>query len=70
MFVINLYLHICQLMLNKTTLIIAHRLSTVVNADRIIVMEQGEIVAQGTHAELLTTSPLYQQHAELQLVNS
>lgn len=54
------------LMKNRTTLMIAHRLSTVVNADRILVLQQGKIVASGTHTELLATSDLYQQLARLQ----
>lgn len=48
-----------NLMRNRTSIVIAHRLSTILNADRILVMEAGRIVAQGTHAELLHTSPLY-----------
>lgn len=59
-----------NMMKGKTTLIIAHRLSTVVNADRIIVLEDGEIVATGTHKQLLESNPLYQEHAALQLVNN
>ena len=55
-----------RLMKGRTTLIIAHRLATVVNADRIAVMDQGRIVATGTHAELIETSPLYARLAELQ----
>lgn len=55
-----------RLMTGRTTLIIAHRLATVVNADRIAVMDRGRIVATGTHAELLETSPLYKRLAELQ----
>ncbi len=55
-----------RLMQGRTTLIIAHRLATVVNADRIAVMDQGRIVATGTHAELLEASPLYARLAELQ----
>ncbi|WP_414439220.1 ABC transporter transmembrane domain-containing protein [Burkholderia sp. 22PA0106] len=51
---------------NRTTLVIAHRLATVQQADRIVVLEQGAIVAQGRHAELLQTSPLYAQLAALQ----
>jgi ATP-binding cassette subfamily B protein len=55
-----------RLMAGRTTLIIAHRLATVVNADRIAVMDRGRIVAVGRHAELLAASPLYARLAELQ----
>ncbi|HTH60573.1 MAG TPA: ABC transporter transmembrane domain-containing protein [Paraburkholderia sp.] len=51
---------------NRTTLVIAHRLATVQQADRIVVLDQGRIVAQGRHAELLHDSPLYAQLAALQ----
>ncbi|MCP3707322.1 ABC transporter transmembrane domain-containing protein [Paraburkholderia sp. CNPSo 3274] len=51
---------------NRTTLVIAHRLATVQQADRIVVMDQGRIVAQGRHADLLQSSPLYAQLAALQ----
>jgi ATP-binding cassette subfamily B protein len=47
------------LMEGRTTLIIAHRLSTISLADRVILLDGGQIVADGTHAELLTTTPLY-----------
>ena len=46
---------------DKTTLMIAHRLSTVVNADRILVMENGKIVESGTHNELLTLGSVYKK---------
>jgi ATP-binding cassette, subfamily B, bacterial len=55
-----------RLMQNRTTIMIAHRLSTVINADRILVLQQGRIVAQGTHTELLASSELYQQLARVQ----
>jgi ATP-binding cassette subfamily B protein len=47
------------LMQGRTTLIIAHRLSTISLADRVVLMDAGRIVAEGTHAELMATSPLY-----------
>jgi ATP-binding cassette subfamily B protein len=44
---------------NRTTLVIAHRISTIVDADSIILLDQGKIIAQGTHQELLKSSELY-----------
>jgi ATP-binding cassette, subfamily B, bacterial len=52
----------------RTSLVIAHRLATVQHADRIVVMERGAIVAQGTHAELLRQDGLYASLARLQLL--
>jgi len=54
---------------NRTTLVIAHRLATVQAADRIVVMDAGEIVAEGTHAQLLMESPLYARLAKLQFTD-
>ena len=55
-----------RLMEGRTTLIIAHRLATVVNADRIAVLEQGRIIATGTHAELMENCELYARLAAMQ----
>lgn len=55
-----------HLMENRTTIVIAHRLSTIRNADRICVMENGQIVEQGTHNELLSREGRYQQLYEMQ----
>ncbi|MBT6726933.1 MAG: ATP-binding cassette domain-containing protein [Deltaproteobacteria bacterium] len=55
-----------RLMQERTTIVIAHRLATVIHADQIAVMDQGQVVALGTHQQLLDTSPLYSRLAELQ----
>jgi ATP-binding cassette subfamily B protein len=55
-----------ELMKDRTTLIIAHRLSTVLHADTIVLMDQGKIVDTGNHAELLKKSKLYQRLCKLQ----
>ncbi|HBZ95437.1 MAG TPA: ABC transporter ATP-binding protein [Pseudomonas sp.] len=58
-----------SLMAGRTTLVIAHRLATVKQADRIAVVEQGRVAAIGNHAELIESSPLYARLAELQFSN-
>lgn len=55
-----------SLMAGRTTLVIAHRLATVKQADRIAVIEQGRLAAIGRHAELIESNPLYARLAELQ----
>ena len=55
-----------RLMEGRTTLVIAHRLATIRDADRILVMEQGRLIDQGTHSELVRKGGRYAELARLQ----
>jgi ATP-binding cassette subfamily B protein len=57
-----------RLMLGRTSFVIAQRISTVLNADQILVLERGQLVAQGRHADLLESSPIYAEIYRSQLV--
>lgn len=56
-----------QNMGDATVIMVAQRVSSILDADRILVLEKGRIVGNGTHKELLKTCPLYREIAELQL---
>ena len=53
---------------NRTMIVIAHRLSTVVDSDQIIVLEHGKVIGVGTHSELVVSTPLYKKLAKQQLL--
>ena len=52
---------------DATVIMVAQRISTVLDADRILVVDDGTIVGQGTHTELMATCPLYREIAQIQL---
>ena len=56
-------------MLNRTTLVIAHRLSTVTDADKIYVIENGEVKEEGSHIQLLEADGVYKRLYELQFAD-
>ncbi len=56
-----------ELMAGRTTFIVAQRINSVLNADQILVLDRGHVVAQGSHRQLLATSPIYQDIYRSQL---
>jgi ATP-binding cassette, subfamily B, multidrug efflux pump len=58
-----------EIMQDRTCFVVAQRISTVLNADKIIVIDKGKIVAEGTHSELMQSSPIYQEIYDSQLGN-
>ena len=63
----QVHVALTRLMAGRTTIVIAHRLSTVSNADRIYVLERGSVVESGSHSELLADGGLYAQFCQMQL---
>ena len=59
-----------KLMKNRTSIVVAHRLSTIQHADQIIVLQAGEIIERGTHAELTALNGVYQRLCGMQGFNS
>jgi subfamily B ATP-binding cassette protein MsbA len=66
----KIHIAIGEIMQQRTSFIIAHRFSTVISADIIVVMDSGRIVAQGKHEELIESCVLYQRLYETQLVKA
>jgi ATP-binding cassette subfamily B multidrug efflux pump len=64
---VNIEAALEQLMADCTTFVIAQRISTVLNADKIVVLDRGQVAAEGTHAELMKSSPIYREIYESQL---
>ena len=60
---------LATLMHGHTSFVVAQRISTVLNADKILVLDEGRLVAEGTHHSLINTSPVYRQIYESQLGN-
>ena len=56
-----------KIMVGRTTFIIAQRISTVLKADKIVILDQGKVAAEGTHEELIRTSPIYREIFDSQL---
>jgi ATP-binding cassette subfamily B protein len=65
----NIQAALTRIMHNRTSFIVAQRISTVLRADRILVLDDGRIAAEGTHRELMETSPIYREIYESQLGN-
>ena len=63
----NIQAALATLMANRTTFIVAQRISSVLQADKILILENGRLVAEGTHDELLSHSPIYQEIYDSQL---
>ena len=55
---------------DKTTIVIAHRLSTILNSKKIFVIDNGKIISEGTHDELLKISPVYKNFYEKQITKN
>ncbi|HEX2906043.1 MAG TPA: ATP-binding cassette domain-containing protein, partial [Phototrophicaceae bacterium] len=63
----RMQVELAKIMAGRTSFVVAQRISTVLTADKILVLDNGQLVAQGTHQELITTSPIYRQIYESQL---